>query len=164
MHVKGGRTVTRRKRRTNFTRKKKKKGKSKDNEKRDITDEYLTSVYTDSKGGGAFGGVQNLLDQIHRETRVKISRKRVEEFLKSRDEYTLHRPAVKKFKTEKVIVGAINDYHQMDIMVFKAYANQNYGYTYILTVIDCLVDLRGMYQYVRNHQRSCNSTCQNISK
>lgn len=124
-----------RKRKTRFTRKKVVKKVVKN--AKDPVEQYLTSVYTDTKGGGSFGGVQNLLDQIHRETTHKISRKRVVEFLKSRDEYTLHRPANKKFKTEKVIVGAINDYHQADLMVLKAYARQNDGYVYILGVIDC---------------------------
>jgi len=125
----------RRKRKSNFTHRKKKKQNATTREDRIET--YLNSVYTDTKGGGSFGGVQNLLDQIHRETKFKISRKRVLDFLNSRDEYTLHRPAVKKFKTQKVIVGAINDYHQMDIMVFKDYAKDNDGYGYILGVIDC---------------------------
>lgn len=115
---------------------KKKKSKIVNNETERVN-KYLESVYTDTKGGGSFGGVQNLLDQVRRETKFKISRDKVEQFLKGRDEYTLHRPAIKKFETEKVIVGAINDYHQMDIMVMKAYAKQNDGNVYILGVIDC---------------------------
>ena len=103
----------------------------------DKVDEYLTKVYTNTKGGGSFGGVSVLLNQIKLENKFHIPRKRVIEFLQSRDEYTLHRPATKKYDTEKVIVGGINDYHQADIIVLNSFIKQNDGYGYILCGIDC---------------------------
>ena len=122
-----------RKKRTVFTRRKKGRAKP----LVDPIDDYLTKLYTETSGGGSFGGVKPLLDEIKRENKYKIKRKRVEEFLSSRDEYTLHRPIINKFTTEKIVVGAINDYHQGDLIVLNSFSKDNDGYGYILCVIDC---------------------------
>ena len=103
----------------------------------DTLKEYLTTVYNRPGGAGSFGGVKPLLDEVKREGRYAITKKRVTEFLKSRDEYTLHKPAKKVFPTHHIVVGAPNDMHQGDLIDFNNISKQNDGYSYILMVIDC---------------------------
>ena len=103
----------------------------------DVIDKYIASVYDMPGGAGSFGGIKPLLDEIKREGRYVISRSRVIEFLKSRDEYTLHKPARKVYPTHHILVGGPNDMHQGDLIDFNTIAKHNDGYNYILTVIDC---------------------------
>ena len=98
---------------------------------------YLTKIYTTPGGAGSFGGVKPLLDEVKRQGRYTLTKKRVTEFLKGRNEYTLHKPAKKVFPTHHILVGAPNDMHQGDLIDFNNLSKYNDGYSYILTVIDC---------------------------
>lgn len=49
----------------------------------------------------------------------------------------LHTPARKKFKRRKVIIKGIDDLFQADLVDMSAYARQNRGFHFLLTVIDC---------------------------
>lgn len=48
----------------------------------------------------------------------------------------LHKPARKNFKRRRVVMKAIDDSWQCDLVQMDAYAAQNNGYSYLLTVID----------------------------
>lgn len=50
----------------------------------------------------------------------------------------LHKPIRKNFKRRKVIFYGIDDLWQGDLVEMQPFANQNNGFKYILTVIDCL--------------------------
>jgi len=98
---------------------------------------YLTELYDKPGGSGSFGGVKPLLDEIKRQGRYVVSRKQVDEFLKSREEYTLHKPAPKHYPMQTVRVGGINDMHQGDLICMPNLAKHNDGYGYSLAIIDC---------------------------
>ena len=100
-------------------------------------DSYLTKLYNTPGGGGSFGGVKPLLDEIRRQGIHKITRQQVVTFLQSRNEYALHKPALKHYPTQSVKVGGINDMHQGDLICMPNLAKHNDGYGYILAVIDC---------------------------
>ncbi len=55
-------------------------------------DEYLSSFYYDPKRPGGFGGVDRLYDEVKKEGKFAISRKKIKEWLMKQDAYTLHKP------------------------------------------------------------------------
>ena len=52
--------------------------------------------------------------------------------------YTLHKPAVQKFPTRKVIVHSLDHQWQADLADMRSLAKYNDDYNYIMTVIDVL--------------------------
>ena len=67
-----------------------------------------------------------------------ISQKKVDvkNYLMKQSSYTQNRQTRDKFKTQKVIVGGINELHQADLIDVQAYATENNGVRFILLVID----------------------------
>ena len=68
-------------------------------------DEYLKSVYYNPKRLGSFGGVENLYRDVKQEGTFKLSRKKISDCLMGQDTYTLHKPACRNFKRNRVVVG-----------------------------------------------------------
>ena len=66
-----------------------------------------------------------------------LKQKEVKEFLDTVDTYTLHKPIRKKFETRRVYVKGIDDQWQADLVEMREFSNENKGYNYLLTVIDC---------------------------
>lgn len=60
-----------------------------------------------------------------------------EEFLKTQDSYTLHKPVVRKFRRRKYVVKGLNDLIQMDLADMSSLSRWNGGYRYLLVWIDC---------------------------
>ena len=59
-------------------------------------------------------------------------------FLSSRDEYTLHRPVVHKFKTHHILIGGPNDTFQGDLVdMGRNSGKYNDNVVFLLTAIDC---------------------------
>ena len=68
----------------------------------------------------------------------KISRKKIKNWLKQQDTYTLHKPLRHRFKRNKVIVRAMDEEWEADLVIMNSLNKSNNGYNYILTVIDVL--------------------------
>jgi hypothetical protein len=66
-----------------------------------------------------------------------MKQKEVKEFLDTVDTYTLHKPIRKNFQTRRVYVKGIDDQFQADLVEMREFSNENKGYNYLLTVIDC---------------------------
>ena len=90
------------------------------------------SVYYDPSRAGSLGGV----DRLWRE--VGGSREAAEDWLKSQDTYTLHRPARKKIKRNKILVAGLDDQWESDLVDVQGIAKVNNGYRFLLTCIDTL--------------------------
>jgi hypothetical protein len=99
-------------------------------------DEYLSSVYYDPKRPGGFGGVDRLYDDVKKEGKFAISRKKLKEWLMKQDAYTLHKPMRRHFKRNRVIVGGIDQQWQMDLADMQSMQKFNDGYRYLLVCID----------------------------
>lgn len=67
----------------------------------------------------------------------KVSQKDVEKWLSAQNAYTLHKPARRRYKRNKIIVSCIDDLWQVDLADMSNIANHNDGFKYILTCIDC---------------------------
>ena len=98
-----------------------------------LTDEQrkiLDDLYYNPETG--FTGV----DQLTR--RSELPKKTVKSYLLEQPVYTLHKPAIQKFRTRRVIVHSLDHQHQADLVDMRSLASQNDGYNYIMTVIDIL--------------------------
>ena len=89
-------------------------------------------VYYDPSNPGGFGGVDKLWKE------VGGSRKAVEEWLKTQDTYTLHRPAQKRLKRNRIQVAGLDDQWEADLVDVHGIAKYNNNFTFLLTCIDTL--------------------------
>ena len=62
----------------------------------------------------------------------------IQDWLSTQDVYTLHKPAKKKFKRNKIVVQGIDHQWQVDLADVSTLTKANTGYWYILTYIDIL--------------------------
>ena len=100
------------------------------------THQILETLYLSPSKPSSLGGI----DRLWREAKKQISgikREEVKAFLQTQYAYTQHKPAVKKFKRRKVISVNINDVYHMDLIDMQKFSEDNDGYKYIMTVIDC---------------------------
>jgi hypothetical protein len=94
----------------------------------------IKDIYYDPNSPGSYGGVEALKRQAKLEGHEGRA---VEEFLKSDDAYTLHKPSRVRFKRNPTIVGGIDKQWQADLADMSELAHWNKGYTFLLNVIDC---------------------------
>ena len=99
-------------------------------------DEYLTQLYYNPKRSGSFGGVERLYRDVKKEGKYDISRAQLKKWLMKQDTYTLHKPARRHYKRNRVIVGGIDELWQMDLADMQSHAKENDGYRYLLVCID----------------------------
>ena len=99
-------------------------------------DEYLSNVYYNPKRPGSFGGAESLYRDVKDEGRFKLSREQISNWLMKQDTYTLHAPARRHFKRNRVIVGGIDEEWQLDLADVQSLMQYNDGYRYLLVCID----------------------------
>ena len=99
-------------------------------------DEYLTQVYYNPKRSGSLGGVERLYRDVKKEGKYDISRAQLKKWLMKQDTYTLHKPARRHYKRNRVIVGGIDELWQMDLADMQVIVTENDGYRYLLVCID----------------------------
>ena len=90
----------------------------------------LKKVYFDPRRVGSYGGVDALRRVAH------APRKVVAQWLSEQDAYSLHKPARRRFKRRRVIVGGRNQQWQADLVDLKTLKDDNDGMTFLLTMID----------------------------
>ena len=100
------------------------------------TDQAIQELYLNTSDPGSLGGVEPLY-KSSRDKGLDVSRKRIIEFLKKNDTYTLHKPIRRKFSRNLTIVGDIDKQWQADLADVSSLSRQNGGHNFILTVIDC---------------------------
>lgn len=94
----------------------------------------MNETYQNPEVPGSFGGV----DALYRASQGKVSKKQIRKWLEGVDAYTLHKPVRKKFLRNRVIVYAIDQQWQSDLVDMGSLSVHNDGYRYILTCIDVL--------------------------
>ena len=99
-------------------------------------DEYLTQVYYNPKRSGALGGVERLYRDVKKDGKYAISRAQLKKWLMKQDTYTLHKPARRHYKRNRIIVGGIDELWQIDLADMQTMAAENDGYRYLLVCID----------------------------
>lgn len=98
--------------------------------------DYLASVYYDPRKGGSFSGPRALYKGVRAEGKRVVSMRKIKEWLKSQDVYTMHRRMVRKFKRNKVYVEKMDAQWDADLMDMTAYAAENDGFRFVLMAID----------------------------
>ena len=98
--------------------------------------EVLSKIYHDPKDPGSLGGVERLRRRARQFQAPGAKRKNVEEYLRSEQAYTLHKPARRRFARNHTYVSGIDALWQADLADMQGIAKQNGGMRYLLTVID----------------------------
>lgn len=100
-------------------------------------DQILSSIYYTSNHPSSFSSIQKLYTDA-RIIDSGITKKYVKDWLSKQLTYTLHRPARRTFKRNRVLVSEIDEEFQADLVDLREFKKVNSGYAYLLTVIDVL--------------------------
>ncbi|GFX72116.1 putative uncharacterized transposon-derived protein F54H12.3 [Trichonephila clavipes] len=92
----------------------------------------IEPVYKNPENPASFGGVNALYRAL--DNRVKT--KDIKQWLETKESYTLHKPARRRFKRNRVLVGGIEEQFQADLLDLQSLSQYNNGYKYLLTCID----------------------------
>ncbi|GFX19465.1 uncharacterized transposon-derived protein F54H12.3 [Trichonephila clavipes] len=92
----------------------------------------IEPVYKNHENPASFGGVNALYRAL--DNRVKT--KDIKQWLETKESYTLHKPARRRFKRNRVLVGGIEEQFQADLLDLQSLSQYNNGYKYLLTCID----------------------------
>ena len=95
----------------------------------------LKKFYLDPKFPGSYSGAYKFYQEV-KNIHPKVTLKKVNEFLKSQDAYTLHK-RTRKPKFRRTLVFKPRDLWQIDLLDMLKYSKENDGYRYICVIIDC---------------------------
>ena len=101
------------------------------------TEKLLEKAYFAINQGGSLGSADALYHVVKKKNR-KITRKHVREWLKSQRVYSLHRPAVKHFRRNRVFVGHKDGVWEIDLIDLQSLKKFNKNFRYLVTCIDIL--------------------------
>ena len=96
----------------------------------------LSKLYLDPKFPGSFRGPERFYLEVSK-LYPQITRKKIREFLKSQDVYTLHKHIRKPRKTRRILAFYPRDLWQMDLLDLQKYKRQNRFFRYLCVIIDC---------------------------
>ena len=96
----------------------------------------LSKLYSDPKFPGSFGGAERFYREAVK-LYPQITRKKIIQFLKSRNVYTLHKQIRKPKKYRRTLTFAPRDLWQIDLLDLQKYKNENRQYRYLCVIIDC---------------------------
>ena len=97
---------------------------------------YLDQLYSDPSKIGSLSGISALSRAIKKEGKYNISHKDLTNWFESNQTYSLHKPVIRKFKREPVIVSGPNIEWDIDLGDMRFFEEFNNGYNYFLLVID----------------------------
>ena len=95
----------------------------------------LKKFYLDPKFPGSYSGAYKFYQEV-KNIHPKVTLKKVNEFLKSQDAYTLHK-RTRKPKFRRTLVFKPRDLWQIDLLDMQKYSKENDEYRYICVIIDC---------------------------
>ena len=95
----------------------------------------LKKLYLDPKFPGSYSGAYKFYQEV-KNIHPKVTLKKVNEFLKSQDAYTLHK-RTRKPKFRRTLVFKPRDLWQIDLLDMQKYSKENDEYRYICVIIDC---------------------------
>lgn len=90
----------------------------------------LARIYFDVRHPASFSSVEKLRQAS------RLPQKTVRKWLQAQDVYTLHKPAVRKFKRNRYFVPNMSLAYEMDLMDVQKYKDDNDQVTFILILID----------------------------
>ena len=99
-------------------------------------EEYLKSIYYNTKHAGSFAGPQKLYHTVKKEGKYNISLYKIRKWLQSQEPYSLQRSLRHRFHRNRVVATGIDDQWDADLMDMSKYAKDNDNVHFILLVID----------------------------
>lgn len=97
---------------------------------------YLFDLYSDPARVGSLTGIGSLARAIKKEGRYNISNADLLKWLQKNQTYTLHRPFIRKFPREEIVVSGPNVEWDIDLADMTQLVKFNNGHNYFLVVID----------------------------
>lgn len=80
----------------------------------------------------------DVLYKFAKQNKLNVTKKAVLEYLSTQDAHTLHRPVIRRFPRNRVVVNKIDDVWMLDLADVGNIASYNDGFRYILVAIDVL--------------------------
>ena len=90
-------------------------------------DHYLKTLYYDLGLESGLGSIDKLYRAARREGQHRVTRKQITDFLSSQDVYTLHKPARKRYKRNRVIAISVDEIHELDLADLSHLSKYNNG-------------------------------------
>lgn len=103
----------------------------------DSKNNFISSIYYNLNEPSSFGSVKNLYDKIKVKNQ-NITRKYVENWLKSQNVYSLFKYTNSKRRRSRFISSEIDRFWMTDLIDISNYSRFNNGFKFILVVIDVL--------------------------
>jgi hypothetical protein len=101
-----------------------------------VINEYLTDLYYDPAQPGSFSGLQKLWKIVKSDNDYGLTYGDVKEWLSTQETYKRHKPVKRLFKRQRIIMSAIDQQWDADIMDMVKFSRQNNGYRYLAIFID----------------------------
>ena len=93
--------------------------------------------FSPSAAGGLFSSTDTLFKMAKRQyPYLNITKQQISDFLMTKPSYTQNRQRRLRYRTEKIIVGGMNELHQADLIDMHQYSNFNDGIKFLLLVVD----------------------------
>ena len=99
-------------------------------------DRYLKKIYFDPRHPGSFQGPGKLHTVVMSEKKHPIPKTWIRKWLQDQESYSLHKPVVRKFKRNRVIVTGLHDQYEANLADMQKLKERNDGYAYLLVVTD----------------------------
>ena len=106
----------------------------------------LSKIYHTPKNPGSLAKAERLLRRARQLNVPGVSRNTVQKYLPSKQAYTLHKPARRRFPRNHCYVAMIDAPWQADLVDMQGIAKQNGGMRYLLTVIDVFSKFFGQFR------------------
>ena len=97
----------------------------------------LEKLYTSTHASSCYTSVEPLYREA-KQIYAKIKRSDVKNFLYTKDAYTRHRRAVRRFKRLPIIAPGLHTHWHADLADFRNIKRYNANHSYLLVCIDCL--------------------------
>ena len=108
------------------------------------TTQVLKNIYFKPSHPAGFGSVQQLYQEA-KKIIPSITKNKVSKWLHSQTAYTLHKPFKTKYKRRKTLARGLHNIWQADLADFKAIAQENANFKYLL----CVEDILSRFVWVR---------------
>ena len=105
------------------------------NDKEVVIEQELRDIYYNPETG--YQSAERLYQKA-KEKGLNVSRKIVQDWLKTQDTFTRYKPIVRRHKFQKTFVKDLGDQIQMDLIDMKKYKKDNEDYYWILTAVEIL--------------------------
>ena len=99
-------------------------------------EDYLKSIWYDPKHPASFTGPSKLYKAVRQEGKYKITLKKIKDWLRNVDAYSLQETARRKFPRARVVVEGLDSMFDVDLADVQNLAKYNDQYRYLIIMID----------------------------